>query len=213
MEDKGIIIIYYRANTVPGVAQPKNSISVGAAHKSGDIIVYGTNSRYFITDFSSEGPTRDGRIKPDICVAGYKITSAKSEPNNDNIHCDTSEKSGTSMAAPLIASAIAAIEQYFQEGYYYEGKKDLSKSKIPSASLVKALLIHSAENVAGRIVDGKQIFFDKWPNNKQGFGVVSLDRVLQFSNNIHYKLKIIEGEIEPSTYADSYDYYVKISFF
>ncbi len=85
-----------------------------------------------ISSFSSPGPTRDGRTKPDICAPGEKIASSYSVtappsgsysifnsgsndyPNayicEDNKHAITQ---GTSMAAPHVAGLVALMfEQY-----------------------------------------------------------------------------------------------------
>ena len=58
--------------------------------------------------FSSAGPTRDGRCKPDIAAPGYQILAARSAPagttRSPNLQV---RKSGTSMAAPVVTGAVA----------------------------------------------------------------------------------------------------------
>lgn len=61
-----------------------------------------------IAPFSSAGPTRDGRAKPDLVAPGMQILAARSAPPG----CERSaglltRKSGTSMAAPHVTGAIA----------------------------------------------------------------------------------------------------------
>jgi outer membrane protein OmpA-like peptidoglycan-associated protein len=61
--------------------------------------------------FSSAGPTRDGRLKPDIAAPGVYILSARSALRND---CSPTRdlytrKSGTSMAAPHVAATVALM--------------------------------------------------------------------------------------------------------
>jgi len=68
-----------------------------------------------IASFSSWGPTRDGRIKPDVVAPGAIITSARSnaipeqESDPDAFH---RVLSGTSMATPHVAGVIALMLQY-----------------------------------------------------------------------------------------------------
>jgi subtilisin family serine protease len=61
-----------------------------------------------ISNFSSIGPTRDGREKPEIAAPGQRIKSAKSRGSGDDQY---RLKSGTSMAAPHVAGAIALMLQ------------------------------------------------------------------------------------------------------
>ena len=73
------------------------------------------NSLGEISSFSSLGPTRDGRIKPDIVAPGQVIVSARSSavpqtPSDpDRYH---RVLAGTSMATPHVAGTIALMLQY-----------------------------------------------------------------------------------------------------
>ncbi len=68
-----------------------------------------------IASFSSLGPTRDGRIKPDVVAPGALIVSARSNatPSRDG-DPDRYHRvlAGTSMATPHVAGIIALMLQY-----------------------------------------------------------------------------------------------------
>ncbi len=56
-----------------------------------------------VTQFSSRGPTFDGRIKPDACALGDNVSLAFQGTSG------FSQGDGTSFAAPLVSSAAAAV--------------------------------------------------------------------------------------------------------
>lgn len=57
--------------------------------------------------FSSQGPTADGRIKPEVCAMGYEDCLV--EPNNDGL----TNGNGTSFATPLLAGLAACLWSAF----------------------------------------------------------------------------------------------------
>ena len=60
--------------------------------------------------FSSSGPTRDGRIKPDLVAPGVRVLSARSAPRRGVAHPELlTRMSGTSMAAPHVTGAAALL--------------------------------------------------------------------------------------------------------
>jgi subtilisin family serine protease len=85
-----------------------------------------------VTTFSSKGPTSDGRVKPDVVAPGAAIKSAKV-----NTSCGVLEDTGTSMATPLTAGAMALMREYMQ--------KRVTSS--PSGPLLKAALINGAQTM------------------------------------------------------------------
>ena len=88
------------------------AITVGATHRD-------MPHTYGVSYFSSKGPTGDGRLKPDIVAPGERITScAAGSALTDKLFKDVPadevlaayvDRSGTSMAAPHVAGAVAAF--------------------------------------------------------------------------------------------------------
>jgi phosphatidylserine/phosphatidylglycerophosphate/cardiolipin synthase-like enzyme len=61
--------------------------------------------------FSSAGPTRDGRAKPEIVGPGVDICAARSTPASEAPGARYTTKSGTSMAAPHVTGTVALMCQ------------------------------------------------------------------------------------------------------
>ena len=84
--------------TIGEPATANKAIAVGA-YTTKPSSEYGRIAR-----FSSKGPTRDGRQKPEITAPGRKIISARSGG-------DYTGKQGTSMSCPHVAGAVALMLQ------------------------------------------------------------------------------------------------------
>jgi Subtilase family len=65
-----------------------------------------------VARFSSDGPTRDGRFKPDLVAPGVQILAARSGPPGSPSSLGLlTTKSGTSMAAPHVTGTVALCLQ------------------------------------------------------------------------------------------------------
>jgi subtilisin family serine protease len=167
---KDDLIFFAAGNAGPGtgsVGSPstaKSAVSVGATLRS--------TSANSMASFSSCGPTKDGRIKPEITVPGSNIVSARNDGNVGTNNCSTTTMSGTSMASPGAAGLTALIRQYYTDGWYPTGGKVSTNGFTPSGALLRATLVNSAVNMTGTTAI---------PANCQGWGRVLLENALFFT--------------------------------
>ncbi len=171
-EHKDFLAFFANGNAGPGdgsVAFPataKNVVSVGATEN-------GTSAENMAV-FSSHGPTADGRLKPTVTAPGVNISSADSDGIKDSNNCGTIAYSGTSMATPAVAGAAALVRQYYENGYWPSGTANAADGFAPSAALVKATLINSAQNMTGAWAVAPI------PSTGQGWGRINLSNTLRF---------------------------------
>ncbi|HKH46245.1 MAG TPA: TRAFs-binding domain-containing protein [Thermoanaerobaculia bacterium] len=126
--------------SIPGTA--KNVIAVGAV--DADLPIQ-------VGDFSSYGPTRDGRQKPEVAAPGVGVQAAKGGTST-GIRPD----SGTSMAAPHVAGAIALLLSRMAK----------TQQPIPTSTQIASALRRKTRNYNGRWAPG------------QGFGIVDVAALL-----------------------------------
>ncbi|MFI6107504.1 S8 family serine peptidase [Streptomyces sp. NPDC051310] len=121
--------------------------------------------------FSNRGPTREGRIKPDVVGPGTSILSALShaaaslpgDPFGASADPEFCFLSGTSMATPLVAGCVAVLRETLVK----------NGTPRPSAALIKAMLINGAVELRGQYTPSEA---GTSPNNDSGFGRVDLSR-------------------------------------
>ncbi len=87
-----------RRSDFPSLIAPSDAfdvLSCGAVDSSGDL-----------AGFSSDGPTADGRIKPEVLARGVSTASVDPDTSSDYLTA-----SGTSLSTPLVASATTLLMQ------------------------------------------------------------------------------------------------------
>jgi hypothetical protein len=126
----------------------KNILTVGAVN---DAVSGGVRSPAAgtMSSFSSWGPCDDGRIKPDVVANGVSVNSP----------IDTSDSayasySGTSMATPSATGSAALLAQIYAREFSGQRMR---------ASLLKALLIHTADDLG-----------NAGPDYKFGWGLINV---------------------------------------
>ena len=91
-------------------AAPQPTHTLGSISTGHETIVVGSYDAHKpqlpISNFSSAGPTRDGRRKPEVSAPGHHVMAARSRTMTGVVR-----KSGTSMAAPALAPDFLVSEE------------------------------------------------------------------------------------------------------
>ena len=132
--------------TIPGPGSTaKNAIVVGSNDADTDNL----------SDYSSMGPTLDGRLKPDVAAPGCKssagITTTYTSNNYNSSYC------GTSFSCPAVSGCVALLQEDYIDKFGGEAWP----------STVKALLIQGAED-KGNV----------GPDYQFGFGRVNIQNTI-----------------------------------
>jgi len=106
----------------------KNIITVGAINK---VSTYVDPSSVVMSNFSSWGPTDDGRIKPDVVAAGINLLSL-SNTGTDQY----TTLSGTSMATPNVTGSLMLLQELYSK---------LHGGRFMRSSTLKGLAIHTTK--------------------------------------------------------------------
>jgi len=106
--------------TIGVLAGTKNVVAVGAVDINGDI-----------ADFSSRGPTRDGRVKPDVVAKG--VLQFSTAPSGFY-----KALSGTSMASPVVTGISALLVEQWRKTF---------SGQNPTPEMLKTLLIAGADDL------------------------------------------------------------------
>ncbi|TCJ14318.1 T9SS type A sorting domain-containing protein [Flaviaesturariibacter flavus] len=140
-----------RYHTVLGGWQSaKNVVTVGATSDSG-----------LVAGFSSRGPVRDGRIKPEVMATGVAVNSTIYGGLGNTYNTNQ----GTSMAAPAVTGGLALLVERYRQ---------LNGGANPQGALLKAVLCNGA---ADRGITG--------PDFNYGYGWMNLQRSADMIENGH----------------------------
>lgn len=159
------------ARTIGSPAAAKNVLTVGATQnlrkEGGGKLDNGDPTE--TAEYSSRGPCKDGRTKPDIAAPGTGVLSTRAYNQdysygvyaaNTNYAYDT----GTSMACPLTAGAVALVREWLMKP-----EQGFTEEEPPTAALMKAIVTGGAKDAAQ-------------PNNDQGWGRIDVMETLVPSN-------------------------------
>jgi subtilisin family serine protease len=101
-------------------AAAKNTIAVAAI-----------DSLQAMSVFSNYGPTRDGRLKPDLAALGVSVRSTYPSGLTGTL-------TGTSMSAPAVSGALALLIERYRQG---------NSGESPAPALLKGLLLNTAKDL------------------------------------------------------------------
>jgi hypothetical protein len=162
-----------RPQSITAPHEAKNAIIVGNSLTARPGQGFPSEDIRGIAGTSSRGPAVDMRILPTIVAPGTDVSAAFSrtstlftpipgtgrpDPANPAATIDQyTSLSGTSQAAPQVAGACAVITEWW---------RNRTGGKTPSPAMLKALLVNSAENLAGgenwRSLNAVQLDKGRW---------------------------------------------------
>ena len=128
----------------------KNSLAVGAVHDSG-----------IIAEFSSHGPTADGRLLPNVVGTGVDLTSAR----GGAARFAHRTQSGTSMASPSVAGVAALLMEARPE---FRHRPALTRARLMASAIRPNVHLERRARLPKDGTDGPGTF-----QNQYGLGLVS----------------------------------------
>ena len=149
---------------------------------------------------ASDGPSYDGRVKPDLCAAYDYIFTTDSQGSLGYGSGDYYEYfGGTSGATPIAAGAAGLVYQMYRANYWGNNPSGI----IPHAATVKAFLINHAY----------QYPLSQIGRYKQGWGFVDIGAVYENSTDfiVNEEYALSTGESESWAVTASSDTPLKIT--
>jgi hypothetical protein len=192
---------------IKGGANAKNVITVASVD----------NDNGVVSDFSSRGPIKGGRLKPDIALDGFNVLSTVVNPN-DIDNDSYGRMYGTSMATPAVTGTIVLLSQRYKQ----------INGANPRVDTIKAIIFNTAKDIE-----------NPGPDYKSGYGqldayeavkaidsmnssnsLVKLDSIIQnehliyrFKADEYQKFKVtiawVDGVAEHEELVDDIDIYLE----
>ncbi|UCD91996.1 MAG: S8 family serine peptidase [Methanobacteriota archaeon] len=181
-------------------ATAKSIMSVGMTE--------GYRNHHNVSCGSSTGPTGDMRRKPTTLAFGSgRSATSSGDPYDEFNYTSEGWFGGSSYATPLTSGMAAMIRQYFEEGWYPGGTPIAEDSFNPSAALVKAMIVNSAQEMPGNNSDmsGEGLY----PNNSQGWGRPLLDDVMYFQGDKRKLIAVDNKTIDYTGQQKNFTFNVK----
>ena len=150
----------------------KNILTVGAIESIQQTPNLPTEIR--VSNFSSWGPTDDGRIKPDIMGVGTDILSTSNTSNAAYTTLD-----GTSMSSPQVAGSLFLLQQLYNR---------LNNGKFMRSATLKGLVIHTAMD-----------FGPVGPDYQSGWGLLNAEYAAKVIQNLDKTQAIRELSLSNGT--------------
>lgn len=159
------------------VGASENVRAIGGADGCG-VPDTGANSARDVIDFSSRGPTDDGRLKPDVVAPGTHVTGAQPQVGGAYDGSGTCNPvfpggstlynlvSGTSQATPEVGGMASLVRTWYSAQF----------GAAPSPAMTKAMIVNNTTDIAGGN-DGAGGTLTNVPNQIAGWGRVNFGKV------------------------------------
>lgn len=148
---------------------------------------------------SSQGPTPDGRVKPDLAANGTTVIAAEADIpiNTGNGYI---QMGGTSMATPAITGSIALLLQQYGEQFGVD-----INTAAPLPSTLKAILIQTATDLAGTATGtnpdtGAGTAYGAGPDWATGYGMANIDA----ASNLMAAEMFLEDSVATTNVTDTH---------
>ena len=158
---------------MPTYSTAKNILTVGAAYPipSG----YSQPSDVTLAEFSSWGPTDDGRIKPDVVSDGINVLSSIASANDAYAYF-----SGTSMASPAATGSGFLLQEYWSK---------LHGGAFMRSATLKGLIIHTADETG----------VSQGPDYQYGWGLMNMQKAASVITSNNTDQLIFENNLANGT--------------